>query len=98
MATNLPKVTKGESFTKNYEVSGVSLQDAKIEFNVKHQGKLVLSKFVGDGITITNKSLGLFRIDPFRVNLKQGAYHYEIFITLGEETKRYAYGVWIIGN
>ena len=76
----------------NFEVTGKNLTNSVIGFVVKKQGKLCLSKTVGDGITLTNATLGTFKINEFRVDLRAGAYRYALYI----DDVRYVNGVWII--
>jgi len=96
-AKNLPRTVSGTTLRAiNYEIVNKDLTLATIVLKVSKQGKLFLIKTVGSGITMVNAAEGKFKLDAFLVQLRAGAYRYNLHITVDGIEQRYAYGIWII--
>ena len=77
-------------FTITRTVSGVTnpedLTGATIKCTFKHEEETVL-KEIGSGITVTNPSGGVFKIDEFKL-LKAGQYIYDVKIIFFDGTEK----------
>jgi hypothetical protein len=92
----------GLSFSMNVNETPLNLTGAAIKIEFKRVGQskaaLTLSNSEGGKIAINSDgTLGLWSINPFKVELPAGIYEYDIQFTFPNTTvKTYIYGEWKI--
>jgi len=94
---NLYKTITGSEFKAvTMTLTGQNLTGAEIIFKVSRGGRVFMAKRVGDGISVTDATNGVFKVGPFAAAIKPGAYQYSIRIVLAGGQRSYVRGTWII--